>query len=327
MDWTQSGSLPYSIASQVSFVFQDKLFNLNGATTSVVQDSWFSYVNLDGLLSGWIKIVSPDKPTYWAFGAQRQNSLYLLGGSTFPPQSSTSDTWYSEINVNGTLKDWIPLIPLKKRLAQGSSIIVGNFIYLVGGFTDSETDPNYSSYYARINEDGSLQEWKETTPTAVPAYGFTLLSDGDYLYAIGLPLTQNTYRILVKLDGTLGDWEIQPALPRVAWRASVVKIGKKAITVGGYDSRYGIYDKIFTSDINSDGNLSEWSESTSSFPRKHCCAPAIVMDGRMYVIGGVDGMNYVSDVWMSDQVETSPVPTPQLKQHPRYIQPLFLLQQ
>ncbi len=156
------------------------------------------------------------------------------------------------------------------------------YIYAVGGFSRTSGNLN-SSYFARVNPDGSLGSWMPST--AAPESGVVGLTVYDgFLYASYQ--TGNVFWAAINSsDGSLGPWQ-GPSTP-TAWRGGrlICKAHAGYIYVlGGF--HYQFFYDVHYAPINADGSPGNWTQTTSSPTSHHHFTH--FLNGRLYIGGGIN---------------------------------------
>src|SRR6185436_2993294 len=101
--------------------------------------------------------------------------------------------------------------------------------YVLGG-TDETSAPQSTTYYAKLNPDGSIGSWSTTSALPVAISGQTSVVSNGYAYIIGGFVSnpvQTVYLAKLNSDGTVGAWQQSNAslpAPRV-FGASVAANG------------------------------------------------------------------------------------------------------
>ncbi|MGD8491648.1 MAG: hypothetical protein PVI68_21765, partial [Anaerolineae bacterium] len=185
-------------------------------------------------------------------------------------------------------------------------------------------------YHTGLNrlDDGEVQllvvglagEWiTDTNYTGLPArdghtavYHLDETSGEDHIIVIGgrnssREGTNAVYYTTILPDHDLANWQQTTALPTatypngVAWHTSVVLNGYVYV-IGGFDTEAGIVGApmatVAYAPINADGTLGAWS-TTTSLPTAVREPEAVVVDGRIYVVGGGtdDGTDPTANVY------------------------------
>ena len=131
-------------------------------------------------------------------------SLYCIGGFNYK-SLVTNDTYYSHINSNGSIGNWIATTPYPIKTSSISCTGYGSNIYCIGG---NETN---SSYYVPILLGGGLGTWRVTTPYPFRVSYLSCSAFNGYIYCNGGinasgGVLNTTYYSAINPDGSLGKW-------------------------------------------------------------------------------------------------------------------------
>jgi hypothetical protein len=99
-------------------------------------------------------------------------------------------------------------------------------------------------------------------------------------------VTSTAERTKVDMNGSLGTWEYINPLPKLIWKASLVLNPPYVYIIGGWNSTTEYSNEIMRGKIQSDGNISEWTLSTSLLQIGRNYLSSIVINSTVYVIGG-----------------------------------------
>lgn len=315
MNWTETSSLPMSIASQSLFVYNSTLYLANGSNFTIPQVLVSATFTNNGQLTNWTDVNYPNSSSFWHTSAFQDNHFYLLGGADMNI-NIVSNVYLGKVDSNNTVT-WQETAPLPQKLALGASVIINNKIYFAGG----NTQPNYNIneytsqniYSSDIQADGALSEWSLAGELPEKLIGFGMLNVGNYIYIVGgKGINGNSaqvYRTEVYENGTINqNWQTLNPLPDSLWRFGVTKVENVIITAGGQSSDGTITDSVYYSIINPDGTLTPWEEGPK-LPYPNCCSPLASNGNFIYLVGGHDGSNYTNRVMMNKLLIATPAPT------------------
>ncbi len=233
--------------------------------------------------------------------------LYVVGGNNGSILNSVA---YAPINTSGTLGSWTTSANVMNNARQDFDVVIYNGYMYVSGGQDSGGELD-GVEYAAVNSDGSIGSWTPTTSLPGVRRAHALQAFNDYLYVIGgVPTTPSmvTYRASINSDGTLGSWISTGTLPthRSNLRGASHVYNGRIYLVGGCfngcpgvgSGNYSLYQTtVQYADINSDGTLGSWN-NTTSFTGGRTNATSLLYNGYIYVLGGTDtaGSTPLSDV-------------------------------
>lgn len=172
----------------------------------------------------------------------------------------------------------------------------GSWLYAAGG-----TD--YRQFFdgvvrAPIRPNGALGPWEEAGRLPAPLGGSSIAVAGGFAVLTGGQVaTDGNMRALRRVpdvavapigaDGRLGAWRAGPALPVARFHHPTVQHGGWVYVVGGQGERVSEAG-VFGARLAADGTLSPWTALTP-LPRPRSHHAALVHDGHLYVVGGLDG--------------------------------------
>lgn len=323
LPWQQNTSLPYTIASHVSFTNSGKIYELGGsgnegvARSEVIQAD----INNNGVLSRWTTISNLPKPIIWHSIAKSNQRVYVLGGFSGDviDQNNFDTVYEASINPDGSLGPWNSLTPLPIQSAMGSAVVIGNYLYYAGGnlVPHQASDLNYATssiYKTDVNPvDGTIGNWSIVGNLPNKMLGFEMMGLNDYLYIFGgntpSGVVSSVMRAPVYLNGSIGTWQNLSPFPQEIWRFGLAHINNILITTGGGTSTT-ITDKVYYSTINEDGSITPWQISPNNLPDINCCSPLVSWGNFLYLTGGHDGNNYFNNVYSATVEDIIPTPDP-----------------
>ena len=221
------------------------------------------------------------------------NNSYNVVGSGQP--------WRQQYEINKDqsvqLNNWSTGIAFPISIHASHVIVTKNRVYLLGGRTTS----NISSVYtAIINTDGSLGAW--TTGTALPGAlsGSQAIVTKNRVYLLGGNDASTTistiYTAPINSDGTLGTWVSGGSLPGTLCWSQAIVTDTNVYLLGGSTNGTNAVSTVYFTTINSDGTLNTWSTGTS-LPGNLSHSQSVITKNRIYLLGGLNGSDYVSTVY------------------------------
>lgn len=177
------------------------------------------------------------------------------------------------------------------------------YLIVAGGFKALGNDPNPRPEFvdrvvtAKINADGTLANWENTTALPVPLAGAPIFNtkDGGIIIPSGrvtqdgqLRLSDVVFYNKLKADGTLGEWTRLGQFPEPRFHHAGATDGTYLFTTGGLFQNDAT-DKVFVAKYE-DGEqvISPWRETTA-LPKSRTHHSSFVHKGYLYVVGGFTG--------------------------------------
>jgi hypothetical protein len=253
------------------------------------------------------------------------NRMYLMGGrSTSGTPVSTVEV--ADITPTGKLGTWTSSTALPSILYGHSSQVYNDRLYILGGDASVGGAPSNSVYYNKINSDGTLNTWVQTTSFATGRFtggGNMTSAWGAYIYISGgctavngsgycTTVASDTQVASINTDGSLDVWNSvggvsnqQMGFNMVAWRGYIYEIGgcsAQNTTTG--DCNASMQNSIDFGTINQDGDASTVAQSVDSSTSPcnsgtptncnlpgttyigNMLSPTIITNGYLYIFGG-----------------------------------------
>jgi N-acetylneuraminic acid mutarotase len=182
-------TLPSPVKSHVCFIYNGRLYVAggdNGSTAPAGTIANIRFVNLDsfGRADGdWLP-ATPINTARKSFTAVAYNGfLYAIGGLDGAGAALDSVEFASINTANGFVGAWSGTTSLPAPLNGHASVLHNGHVYVIGGHDGA--GPVDDVLYAKINDDGTLGDWKATTPLPSARWGHVALKNGINVYVIG----------------------------------------------------------------------------------------------------------------------------------------------
>lgn len=295
--WSVEETLPEYLASHTSFVLENEIFVVGGANSLDYSSIWRANFS-EGDLSTWVQAGALPQSRYWASGVGKDSHVYQIGGASLQISGLYTDSTLLGEREDGGIGSWTEQAPLPQKLGLGAAVISGNNIYFSGGFNSVETSNKV--YKATIGVGGSVEEWVEVSSMPIALFGHGMVEDNGNLYIIGGYAggsQDKVYRAIVSSDGSLSSWSEESLLPKGLYRPGIIKVGKTIFSVGGDNNGISI-DRIYFTQIGSDGSLGPWQESSHRLPAGVHGGAVSLVNEYLYLIGGYrSGIGYLNSVY------------------------------
>ena len=226
--------------------------------------------------------------------ATRAFRMYNSGGGAAASFQAGANSYSADVNRLGT-----------------SAAVLNGYIYVAGGCTSSSycTTATDNVSYAALDAYGNIGSWSSTTG-ALPAHRAwgKLQAAGGSLYYIGGHGDSTTDRrsevyYATPSSGDVSSWSTATnGLPNARSNFGATVWDNRIYVVGGLgssgDCSGGSCATVYVSpQLNSGGNItSTWSMASTSFNVPRSNLVAIAYASNLYMLGGYDGTNYLSDV-------------------------------
>lgn len=286
---------------------------------SVLSDIEFAKINVsDGSIGVW-STSSITISQRWGLNVPVSNSYaYVVGGCTAgtAPSSCSNRTnmvqTFQLYNNNSgapasysTSANTFSTDP--NRLGMSTAVLNG-YIYVAGGCTSTTdycTSLTSNVSYAAIDMYGNIGSWASTTGSlpASRAWG-KLRPVGNTLYFVGGDNTsaaaQTSVYYATPSSGNISSWSTSTtSLPNprsdfgmAVWNDRLYVVGGKGTGTGCS----GVCSTVYVSSSQtSGGNIGSWSTASTSFNVARSGLTAVAYANNLYIFGGYDGGNYLSD--------------------------------
>ena len=197
--------------------------------------------------------------------------------------------------------DWQDHVPFDGPRAFHRSVSCGQHLYVIGGYWAKESVPEVyrDVQTCMLLADGSLGGWSETTPLPESRAGHGCVVHGNRIYIVGgwrdRSFLGDTLIGTIAPDGTIERWDEGAHLlntPRSNLGLAVCSLpnGRSYVyAVGGaayHPSETRHLANVEYAEIGEDGALGEWCTSPYTLAGCRAGVAAVVVDDRLYVIGG-----------------------------------------
>jgi N-acetylneuraminic acid mutarotase len=240
----------------------------------------------------WYRDTDLSSPRSYIAAVAYENRMYLLGGKTSSggTPSITNTAEVADITPTGQLGSWASTTTLPYNVYGYGAQIYNSRIYLVGGSSSIGGTPLDTVYYNKINSDGSLNTWKQTTSLVQSGSnngrftngGNFTTAWGGYIYLSGgcsgvnasgycTGEASDTQLASINADGSLDQWRDDTNVSDgrmghnlVAWQNYIYEIGgctSQSATTGECSNAL---NTINYGTINSDGDISSVTQSVAS---------------------------------------------------------------
>ncbi len=332
--WSGSTSLPIGVSSTNVAVTKNRVYIIGGdnTTPATIRNSYTAPINSDGTLGAWVAGPLLPSGRAWSQIFTTNNTVYLFGGRIF--NGANYNTVYkASINPDGTLGAWLGGTSLLAAGSASQVFITKNKIYLQNGINVysaniSSVIQDYSPYYdGTINFDdatinyimpGSGKPWQqqyqinttqstditgwvtESSVLPVTLSASSVVVTKNRVYLLGGAIAVGTYTSVcytasINIDGTLGTWTTDVALPGTLGGSQAIVTKNRVYLLGG-NTGSSYVNTVYTAPINSDGTLGAWVTGTS-LPTVFGMAQAFITKDRVYVCGGYNGTSHTSIVY------------------------------
>lgn len=311
--WSQTSSIPHSIASHIAFSWNGKLFVEGGANTVILPYQFSANILEDNLLNDWV--IDGNAPNiFWHNYFLFNQYVYLLGGATSPLVSYSKDIWRSNLSI--IPPTWSKIGELPKKLFQGGVFVKDINIYYLGGASPEDAYPiSQLIYTAQIDPDtGTLGSWESGGVLPEPLTNFGLVNLDKYVFIVAgnngttSVVTKKVWRGEITETGIVENWTPMPDYPFAVERFHITLVGKTILVAGGHTPGGDVADTYFA-EISPTGTISTW-EAGDNLPGAICCGAMTSVGSYAYLTGGARNGVYLNSVYTTKVTELPLTPTP-----------------
>ncbi len=242
-EWVEGESLPKAMFFHAGAAWNKTLYAIGGQHVDLLNPRnripraastvYYSALNADGSPGPWKTTTPMPEALIFHAAAVSNGILYVSGGWL---NGTLSNRVYSApIQADGSLGQWTPLASLPESLHSHAAVQDGT-LYLLGGI-DANADIQSTVYMSRIQNDGTLETWSETTPMTRPlgqhaasiVHGRIFVTGGT----TGAAPTDEVLFAPILSDRSLGSWEVAPSLPAPLYQHSSVAADGALYVSGG----------------------------------------------------------------------------------------------
>ncbi|MGO9587469.1 MAG: Kelch repeat-containing protein [Limisphaerales bacterium] len=244
--WNATTPLPIAVDDHAGVVANGFIYVLGGInyptnyyeTYNYVISSnvYYAKINSDASLGSWQTANPLPDALVYLTASVWNNRIYVVGG--FDGNDFTNAVYSATIQSDGSLSAWTAQTPLPvANYAQAEA--ANGFLYVLGGVIDGGTEVVNTVYYSKINADGSLEGWNQTTPLPQPESNFGAIVVNGLVFSIagynGSEPTSSFYFAAVNGDGSLGFWSSGTSLPVPLFEQAVASSSSYIFVTGGTD--------------------------------------------------------------------------------------------
>jgi hypothetical protein len=255
-------------------------------------------------LSHWHPI-SDFKHARRAFAASTNGSyIYIIGGID-DQNRYLSSVEYAPILADGSLGAWQLTTPLNEARFYLSSVVIGDYIYTIGGANGplgEDNIPSAAVERAKILANGKLGDWEFQPYMTSLRRGLQSLAYGDHIYALGGyngAFLKTVERADVDRDGNISEWTQEPESFIVDRYIHCAALHNNRIyLIAGHVENQDVlsYGDVESALIHQDGRLSPWRIEQSKLNTPRFIASATSLGQYLYIAGGHDGANRLTSV-------------------------------
>ncbi len=300
--WSETTPLPNGSWRHACAAANGFIYFLGGGSGPSA-DCYYARVNPDGTIGSWQSASALPTTLGWLAADATGGHIYAVGGWNL--SGLTNAASYAPLDSSGAIGAWSSTTTLPTQLFTHNAVLVDSCFYVIGGCTGVGTPTVADVRFARIQPDGALGSWTETSDLPQPVRLMGVAAWDDYLYSVGGrgdfdAAYDAVYCAERNPDGTLEDWQATTSLPSALDGTTCAAVAGRLYACGGIDGNGGIVTSVYSAPINPDGTVGAWQAETS-LPAERWAADGLALNDRIYVPGGYNGSG-MPEVYYSSQL-------------------------
>lgn len=269
-DWCNETvyDLPEPRLNHTMVAYNGYLYVIGGEDSSGNREStiYIAKIGANGEPQLWSPVDSnPDNWVYWyedeGLSSERSylsavaynNRMYIVGGQTDATPGGITTVEMADILPTGLMSDWtttgMQALPSGAGRHMGDIVVYNDVLYTIGGFEGVETSSanmRNSTYYSKLNSDGTMNSWQATESFATARANFGGVFSyiwGAYIYMGGgcsavngsgrcTTFASDMQIASLNADGSLGEWRSIGNLDNtrigysfIGWQGGLYRIG------------------------------------------------------------------------------------------------------
>jgi len=230
-------------------------------------------------------------------------AVYVYAGGT-DGTAATDTTFVSHATGLGNLVAWSSGPALPEARTDAASVVLGNTLYLIGGF-GPDGKPTATVFSLAVANDGSLGPWKTEAKLALaaPRAGASAVAVSDGIVVMGgtdgSAPTKNVWKAQQDTTGALGAWTEQHQLNEANLDGYATHVGDVIFVIGGQNDKgqavatvqQGLVGGGPNATAKNPNAIDAWRTSdTQNLPGPRTGLAGFASNGTIYVVGGSDGV-------------------------------------
>ena len=189
----------------------------------------------------------------------------------------------SQVDIFKKAVKWEELVPLPVSRTAHTAVLLGGNIYVGGGFEGKSFNDHQYSYRLDVYN-LTTNQWS-STPITTPYRHFAMTVLDDKLVTAG-GATKNDEVVKKVLVLNAGQWKDYSEMPTARFNATAVGYNSMLIVVGGTNDVDGKWTAVSTTELLDTTNGCWYT--CNNLPSPHQQMRAAIINGKLYLLGGVD---------------------------------------
>ncbi|XP_047216369.1 kelch-like protein 38 [Girardinichthys multiradiatus] len=224
-----------------------------------------------------IRDLMVDFKTLWAapHRCSYNDTLVVMGGRRNNEQTSREALIFDEKN-----QKWQRLTKLPVRLHKASYVALHSILYVLGGLTTNTNCSQVSRTVYTLSL--KTNQWRTAEPMLEPRFAHQSVSYLHFIFILGgLGSDRQLTTSMERYNSMFNQWEAVSPIPEAVLHPAVAATNQRIYMFGGQDATYNPVRLIQVYHIG----RNMWSKMENRTV-KNVSAPAVVVDEKIYIIGG-----------------------------------------
>jgi parallel beta-helix repeat protein len=260
--WTTLASLPVGVCDHAVVAANGFLFVIGGHQDGApFSEIYYAKFKTNGTLEEWqISTVSLPQPLWGHTASYVDGHIYVAGGSNQAEKGTALNTVYS-ITLNPK-DDLVSITVLPNTLPaprnQHSMVVYGKYMYILGGYDNTNQNSN-TTYYCQADNAGGTSVWQAADTLPQPVYGHSstcyngiITIMGGYYSTDTIPSNSNYY---ANVDSAFNFiWTPFFSYPQYRANGEALAINGRIFYLGGEDIFLNVLNNCFYSNLSLSSN-------------------------------------------------------------------------
>ena len=289
-DWSATTNLPQNLKDHQVVTWRTYVYCVGGNNGSNPVNTVYRATQQSSGISSWTELNALPEALQDIAVITTQTHLVVIGGRN---NDTVSDKVYSAlINDDGSIGAWEECSVSLPQPCWGLRAVeaLGN-LYIIGGAnTDTENDATDKVYRLTVNAMGEVTGITEMNSLpearnghAVTVYDSKIIVTGGYDASF---TSKNTvYSVAVNLDGSLGSWTTNTALPNAVYGHTTVCTNGILTVIGGIEGTLQSNKFYYT---DADATTYDWQLSDIQLPERYTEGASFAFGNKIFYCGGVN---------------------------------------
>jgi len=150
VNWEVLNNFPVKFCSGKPLFIKDRIYIFGAYDGSTYTKIYYTTFDANGDIGSWIYVSDMPQNIAYSSIVCTDNYVFSIGGYNLNNSQTTRASYRAPILPDGSIGDWVKMIDAPIDVHSAQSVIIGNKIYLIGGFSDGN-DYVSNVYSVNIN--------------------------------------------------------------------------------------------------------------------------------------------------------------------------------